>query len=288
MRNINYRFHRKIEVDCGKYKFNFGKRTYIMGILNVTPDSFSDGGDFYDVDKAIEHAKLMVEEGADIIDIGAESTRPGSDEVSAEEEMKRLRPVLERLVAEIGVPISVDTYKASVAEEALKIGVHMINDVWGMQRDKNMAKVIAKYNVPIVAMHNQNGTEYRKDIMDEICDFFRKTEKLAMEAGVDRDKIILDPGIGFGKTPEQNMIVMSRLGELNDLGYPILLGTSRKSMIGKILDLPPKERVEGTLATTVMGITQGVDIVRIHDVKENVRTAKVTDAIVRSENCWIK
>ncbi|RKD32970.1 dihydropteroate synthase [Thermohalobacter berrensis] len=281
MRNIGYKFHRKINVKCGNKEFNFGKKTYIMGILNVTPDSFSDGGDFVDVDVAIEHAKRMVEEGADIIDVGGESTRPGAVEISAEEELRRIAPVLERLVKEIDVPISVDTYKAKVAERALEIGAHIINDVWGLQRDPDIASVVAKYNVPVIVMHNQKGTEYEKDIMEEICDFFNKSIDIAKKAGVKKEQIILDPGIGFGKTPEQNMHVMSRLGELNDLGYPILLGTSRKSMIGKILDLPPKERVEGTVATTVMGIIQGVDIVRVHDVKENLRAAKVTDAIVR-------
>ncbi|KGG80041.1 dihydropteroate synthase [Caloranaerobacter azorensis H53214] len=261
--------------------FEFGKRTYIMGILNVTPDSFSDGGEYLDVDKAVEHAKEMVREGADIIDVGAESTRPGAKEVSEEEELKRLILVVKRLVKEIDIPISVDTYKSRVAEEVLKLGCHIINDVWGLQRDKNMAKVVAKYDVPVIIMHNQIGTEYKKDIMESIKDFLKESIKLAKEAGVKEKNIILDPGIGFGKTPKQNMEVMRRLSELTELGYPILLGTSRKSMIGKILDLPPKERVEGTIATTVMGIMQGVDIVRVHDVKENLRAAKVTDAIFR-------
>jgi dihydropteroate synthase len=254
-----------------------------MGILNVTPDSFSDGGKFIDLEKAVKQAKKMVAEGADIIDVGGESTRPGAHEVSAEEELKRVLPVVQRLVKEIDVPISVDTYKSEVAEEALRAGAHMINDVWGMQKDPEMASVVAKYGVPVIVMHNQKGTEYQGDIIEEICKFFRKSIQLGTAAGIKREKIILDPGIGFGKTPEQNILVMSRLGELNDLGHPILLGTSRKSMIGKILDLPSGERVEGTLATTVMGIIQGVDIVRVHDVKENMRAAKVADAIVRGE-----
>lgn len=283
MRNVKLNLHRRIDLKCGRYELPLGKRTYIMGILNVTPDSFSDGGKFLDLDKAVEHAKRMVAEGADIIDVGGESTRPGSQEISAEEELKRIMPVLERLVKELEVPISVDTYKAEVAEEALRIGVHMVNDVWGMQRDPKMAAVVARYGVPVVVMHNQKGTDYQGDIIEELCRYFRKSIRLGVAAGIAQEKIILDPGIGFGKTPEQNMLVMSRLGELNDLGHPILLGTSRKSMIGKILDLPTEERLEGTLATTVLGIIQGVDIVRVHDVKENVRVAKVTDAIVRGE-----
>ena len=282
MRNINYRFHRKIDIKCGEYEFNLGTRTLIMGILNVTPDSFSDGGDYTQVDIAVKHAKDMAKEGADIIDIGGESTRPGAEEVNADEEIRRVLPVVQRLACEVDLPISVDTYKAKVAEEALKAGAHIINDVWGLQRDPDIASAIAKYNAPVIVMHNKKDTDYKKDIMKEICDFLKESIDIALKAGIKKENIILDPGIGFGKTPEQNMIVMSRLGELNDLGYPILLGTSRKSMIGKILDLPPKERVEGTVATTVMGIMQGIDIVRVHDIKENLRAAKITDAIVRS------
>jgi dihydropteroate synthase len=281
VRNINYKFHRKINIKCGKYELNLGTRTFIMGILNITPDSFSDGGEFNDVDAAIKHALDMVKEGVDIIDVGGESTRPGAVEVDADEEIRRVLPVVKRLVKEVDLPISVDTYKSKVAEEVLKAGAHIINDVWGLQSDPDIATVAAKYDVPVIVMHNQKGIEYKKDILEEICDFFKKSIDIALKAGVKKENIILDPGIGFGKTPKQNMIVMSRLGELNDLGYPILLGTSRKSMIGKILDLPPKERVEGTVATTVMGIVQGVDIVRVHDIKENLRAAKVTDAIVR-------
>lgn len=282
MRNINYRFHRKIDIKCGEYELKLGTRTLIMGILNVTPDSFSDGGDYTQVDIAVKHAKDMAKEGADIIDIGGESTRPGATEVSADEELKRVLSVVQRLAREVDLPISVDTYKAKVAEEVLKAGAHIINDVWGLQRDPDIASVIAKYNAPVIVMHNKKDTEYKKDIMEEICDFLKESINIGLKAGIKKENIILDPGIGFGKTPEQNMIVMSRLGELNDLGYPILLGTSRKSMIGKILDLPPKERVEGTVATSVMGIMQGIDIVRAHDIKENLRAAKVTDAIVRS------
>jgi dihydropteroate synthase len=281
MRNILLNIHRKSPVKAGKYTFNFGERTYIMGILNVTPDSFSDGGDFVDIEAAISHAKQMVQDGADIIDIGGESTRPGSQELGEEDELKRIIPIIERLSKEIDVPISIDTYKAIVAEKAILAGALIVNDIWGMQKDPKMAQIIAKYQVPVIIMHNQLGTEYSRDIMEEMCIFLRHSIDLGLQAGIKLENMILDPGIGFGKTPEQNVIVMARLGELNDLGCAVLLGTSRKSFIGKILDLVPKERVEGTVATTVMGIVQGADIVRVHDVKENLRAAKVTDAIVR-------
>ncbi|WIV13913.1 dihydropteroate synthase [Proteiniborus sp. MB09-C3] len=252
-----------------------------MGILNVTPDSFSDGGDFVSIDNAIARAKEMLEQGADIIDIGGESSRPGHTNISSEEEMKRVIPVIKRLSKETKAIISLDTIRSEVAEEGIKNGVHIINDIWGLQRDSDMVKIAAKYNTPVIVMHNQNGTEYKGDMIDEIKRFLKESIRIALESGLQEDRIILDPGIGFGKTSEQNMALMSRLREIRDLGYPVLLGTSRKSMIGKILDLPPKERVEGTLTTTVIGIMQGIDIVRVHDVKENLRAARVTDAIVR-------
>ena len=265
---------------------DYGKRTYIMGILNVTPDSFSDGGDFNSVEKALKHAKEMVAEGADMVDIGGESTRPGhtyvdSEEVDSEEEIRRVVPVIKALREEISVPMSIDTYKADVAEEALKLGVEMVNDVWGLRRDENMANVVAKYDAEVCIMHNQDGTEYDKDIMESIKDFLNESIKIALDAGVKKEKIVLDPGIGFGKTFEQNLEVLRRLGELRDLGYPILLGTSRKSVIGNVLHLEPKDRVEGTVATTVLGIRDGVDIVRVHDITENLRAAKMADAIYR-------
>lgn len=288
MRNIGYRLNRKVNMKCGSTEFRFGERTYIMGILNVTPDSFSDGGKYFDEEDAVIRAKAMIAEGADILDIGAESTRPGYTVISDEEEIARLTPVLQRLLSEVDVPISVDTYKPAVAEAMLKLGVHIINDIWGLQRDPEMAKVIAKYNASVVIMHNQDGTEYKKDIVESVCDFLRDSIKIGLEAGIKPENIVLDPGIGFGKTPEQNAHVMARLGEFNDLGYPILLGTSRKSMIGKILDLPSEERVEGTLATSVMGVAQGMDIVRVHDVKENTRAIRVSDAIIRGVDSWIK
>ena len=261
--------------------FDYNKRTYIMGILNVTPDSFSDGGNFNSVDKALEHAKEMIKEGADIIDLGGESTRPGHEYVDADEELRRVIPVIKKLKSELDIPISVDTYKAQVAEESLKLGVEMINDIWGLRKDKNMASVIAKYKAYVCIMHNQDNTEYDKDIMESIKEFLLESINIAIESGIDKEKIILDPGIGFGKTYEQNLEVLKRLGELKSLGYPMLLGTSRKSVIGNTLNLPPQERVEGTIATTVLGIKDGVDIVRVHDVEKNLRAAKMADAIYR-------
>ncbi|QJA08873.1 dihydropteroate synthase [Romboutsia sp. CE17] len=261
--------------------FEYGKRTYIMGILNVTPDSFSDGGNFNNIDAAIKHAKEMIEDGVDIIDIGGESTRPGHKYVEADEEIQRVTPVIKELKKEINVPISIDTYKSKVAEEALKLGVEMINDVWGLKRDKDMAKVVAKYDAHVCIMHNQDGTDYNEDIMESIKKSLNESISIALKAGVKKNKIVLDPGIGFGKTFEQNLEVLKRLDELNDLGYPILLGTSRKSVIGNVLNVEPKERLEGTIATTVLGVRDGVDIVRVHDVKENLKAAKMADAIYR-------
>lgn len=261
--------------------FEYGKRTYIMGILNVTPDSFSDGGKFNSLDIAIKHAKDMVKEGADIVDIGGESTRPGHSYVDAKEELRRIIPVIKKIKEEVNIPISVDTYKADVADAALELGVEMINDVWGLRRDKDMASVIAKHNAYVCIMHNQDGTDYDKDIMESIKEFLTDSISIGINAGIDKDKIVLDPGIGFGKTFEQNLEVLRRLNELNDLGYPILLGTSRKSVIGNVLNVEPKERLEGTIATTVLGIKDGVDIVRVHDIKENLKAAKMADAIYR-------
>ena len=263
--------------------FDFSKKTYIMGILNVTPDSFSDGGRYTGAQAALKRALEMQEQGADIIDVGGESTRPGHIAISEEEELKRISSVIKLLRQNISIPISIDTYKPVVAKHALELGATIVNDIWGLQRDDDMARVVAKHDAYIVAMHNQDGSHYEKDIMQEIKRFLEKSIEIALKAGIDSKKIIIDPGIGFGKTPEQNIEVMSRLEELKTLGYPILIGTSRKSMIGKILDLPPSERIEGTVATTVIGIGKGVDLVRVHDVKENLRAARVADAILRRE-----
>ncbi|KUO50754.1 MAG: dihydropteroate synthase [Desulfitibacter sp. BRH_c19] len=264
----------------GKYTLPIDERTIVMGILNLTPDSFSDGGKFFDVNKAVSHAIEMVEEGADIIDVGAESTRPGHLPVDTDEEIKRLTPVLEKLLQEVKVPISVDTYKAATAERVLNMGVHIINDIWGLQMDSELAAVAAKYGVPVIVMHNQDGTEYR-NLMGDVLSFLKTSISIAEEAGIDPDKIIVDPGIGFGKTLEHNLEVMDRLDEFKSLGKLILLGTSRKSMIGKVLDLPVDQRVEGTAATVALGIDRGANIIRIHDVKEMKRVCRMMDAMVR-------
>lgn len=257
-------------------------RTVIMGILNVTPDSFSDGGRFNRLDDALSHAEAMLADGADVIDIGAESTRPyGAVEVSAAEEMERLLPVVERVLAASPLPVSVDTYKAAVAEEALRLGAHIVNDVWGLQRDPDMAAVCARHGAPVVVMHNQEGTAYAGDVMAAVGAFLRRSVAMATEAGVAADKVIVDPGIGFGKTPAHNLEVLNRLDELKALGCPVLLGTSRKRFIGEALGgLPPGDRVEGTAATVACGIMRGAHIVRVHDVREMARVARMTDAIM--------
>ena len=268
-------------LNCRGHLLPIGQRTVIMGILNITPDSFSDGGRFFDIDTAVRHALEMVEQGADIIDIGGESTRPSAVPVTLEEELERVMPVLKRLVQETDVPISVDTYKSGVAGQAVKEGAHIINDVWGLKADPALANVVAGYDdVPLILMHNQKGTQYNS-MMDDLLDSLKASTETALAAGVSEENIVLDPGIGFGKDTGQNLEVLRRLWELKTLGYPILLGTSRKSMIGNTLDLPVTERVEGTAATVTYGITQGADIVRVHDIKEMVRVVKMTDAIVR-------
>lgn len=266
---------------CRGYHLPLGQRTLIMGILNITPDSFSDGGKFFDTDIAVMHAREMVEMGADIIDVGGESTRPAALPVSLEEEIERVMPVLQKLVKEVDVPVSVDTYKSELARQALEAGAHIINDVWGLKADPEMAKTVAGYeDVPLVLMHNQKGTKYN-NMMDDILTSLRESAETALAAGVRYENIILDPGIGFGKDTEQNLETMHRLWEFKTLGYPVLLGTSRKSMIGNTLGLAVTERVEGTAATVAYGIAQGIDIVRVHDIKEIARVVKMTDAMVR-------
>jgi len=266
--------------ECGKYKLPIGEKTYIMGILNVTPDSFSDGGKYNNVESAVKRAKEMVEHGADIIDVGGESTRPGHQPVDAIEEINRVVPVIEVLAKELNVPISVDTSKAVVADRALKAGAHIVNDVWGLQKDEALAEVIARYGAGVVMMHNSNNCEYR-DLMGDIIKFLRKSIEIAEKTGIRRENMVVDPGIGFGKNLNHNLEVMRRLKELSTLNLPVLLGTSRKSMIGNILDLPVGERLEGTAATVTLGIANGADFVRVHDVKEMVRVARMTDAMVR-------
>ncbi len=260
------------------------EKTLVMGILNFTPDSFSDGGKFNNLDAALKHAEQMVKDGADIIDIGAESTRPyGSEKISAQEELDRLMPVLEKVLTVASVPVSIDTYKASVAREAIRAGAHMINDIWGLQFDPDMAKVVAEAGVPVVIMHNQEGTVYQRDIMAHILEFLRHSVEIGKAAGISAEQFILDPGIGFGKTPAANLVVMARLEELKAMGCPVLLGTSRKRFIGDILNALPDDRVEGTGATVALGITKGVNIVRVHDVKAIARIARVTDAITNAK-----
>ncbi len=268
------------QLHIGKEAWKWGERTYIMGILNVTPDSFSDGGRYNEKTAALEHAEQLVNEGADIIDIGGESTRPGATVVTIEEEIARVTPIIACLSKHITVPISIDTYHARTAEEALKAGAHMLNDVWGLKADPEMASVAAQYKVPICIMHNKEQADY-DDLIEDMKRELTESIEIALKAGIDDEKIILDPGIGFGKTWEHNVLVMRHLEEFRQMGYPVLLGTSRKSFIGMVLDLPVEERLEGTIATTVTGIIKGIDIVRVHDVKENKRAAKMTDKMVR-------
>lgn len=283
-------------------KFDWGKRTYVMGILNVTPDSFSGDGVIVtgEAQKTIKQAMVRAEEliadGADLLDIGGESTRPGSAPTSAEEEQSRVLPVIQALRPRIAVPISIDTYRAETARRALDAGADLVNDVWGLRMDPALKQLVAQRGVPIIIMHNRSqpkaaaqserlggryvGVEYA-DLLADVIRELRAQVELGLDAGIAPEKIIVDPGIGFGKTVEQNIELLNRLGELRVLGHPILLGTSRKGFIGYTLDLPPAERVEGTAASVVIGIARGADLVRVHDVKSIVRAAKMTDAIVR-------
>ena len=250
-----------------------------MGILNVTPDSFSDGGKFNQIDAALKHAEEMIGDGADVIDIGGESTRPGYTKISDEEEIDRVVPVIEAVKKEFEIPISVDTYKSCVAEAAAQAGADLINDIWGMKYDPHMAEVIAKSGLACCLMHNRDNTEYR-NFMEDVKQDLRETIALAKAAKIADDKIILDPGVGFAKSYENNLEVIRRLKEFNELKYPVLLGTSRKSVIGLTLDLPAAERVEGTIVTTVMAVEAGCMFVRVHDVKENHRAIQMAEAIL--------
>lgn len=267
------------KIVCGKHILDYGKKTLIMGILNITPDSFSDGGSYVELDRAIAHAKEMVKNGADIIDIGGESTRPGFEAVSVEEELKRVIPVIKRLSEEVDVPISIDTYKAEVAKQSIEAGATIINDIWGAKADPNMASVAATYNVPIILMHNRNNLNY-KDLIPDMIEDLMESVKIVKDAGVKDENIILDPGIGFAKTMDDNLQVMNHLDAFVALGYPVLLGTSRKRFIGHVLDLPANDRMEGTGATVCLGIERGCQIVRIHDVLEISRMAKMMDAML--------
>ena len=263
----------------GNREFDLVNNTYIMGILNVTPDSFSDGGSHESVDEALRHTERMIEEGADIIDIGGESTRPGAGPVTETEELSRVLPVLKAIKARFDIPLSVDTYRAVTAGAALDEGADLINDIWGLRYDKGeMASVVALSNKPYILMHNARNDE-TPDFINNIRLSLAESLRIAEAAGIDKDKIILDPGIGFNKTFEENLEILKRLDELNALGYPMLLGCSRKSVIGNALELPVDERLEGTLVTTILAAQAGYSFVRVHDVMENKRALMMLDAI---------
>lgn len=289
----------------GSRSFEWGAHTYVMGVLNITLDSFSGDGLLNDpssgktedlINAALEQARRFVSAGADVLDVGGESTRPGSQPLGAEEELARVVPVIHALAQEMDTPISVDTYKAKVAAAALQAGAHMVNDVWGLRADPNLAGVAAQYQAPVILMHNRSswvhaeikerlggryvGMAY-ENLLEDVKRELMESVALAKAAGIDDEQIILDPGIGFGKTVEQNLELIDRLGEIRALGYPVLLGPSRKSFIGYTLDLPPDQRIEGTAAAVAVGIARGADIVRVHDVEYMVRVARMTDAIVR-------
>lgn len=261
-------------------RLELGKRTLIMGILNATPDSFSDGGRYMDIDAAVAHAREMVDQGADILDIGGESTRPGFEPVPLDEELRRVVPVVAALRQALPhIPLSIDTYKAETARQALEAGAHIINDIWGLKGDPNMAGVAAEYGCPVIVSHNRHERNYN-DLVPDVIDDLQSSVAIARRAGVSDDNIWLDPGIGFAKTYEDNMELMGRMSELTALGYPVLLGTSRKRFIRQTLDLPVDDLAEGTAATVVLGIAQGCQIVRVHDVRHMKRTAMMTDAIL--------
>ncbi|KAA2237484.1 dihydropteroate synthase [Salinarimonas soli] len=262
---------------------DLGRRTLVMGILNVTPDSFSDGGLFAGRDAAIAHALALEAEGADIIDIGGESTRPGHEPVPAEDEQARVLPVLEALRGRVSAPISIDTYKASTARLALAAGARIVNDVWGLQRDPEIARVAAEAGAPVIAMHNRETIDGALDILDDMRRFFDRTLSIAREAGIPERHIVLDPGIGFGKTWEQHLDALRRLPELKALGFPVLVGVSRKSVLGRIHNAAtaPKDRLFGSIASHVVAAMLGADIVRVHDVRAHVEACQVADAILR-------
>lgn len=269
-------------IECAPYTLDYQNKTLIMGILNATPDSFSDGGKYNNVDRAVKRAIQMVDDGADIIDIGGESTRPGYEKISEQEELERVAPVIEAIVKEVEVPISIDTYKAEVAKGALEAGAHIINDIWGAKYDPNMARIAASFDVPIILMHNRDNRDYSHFYRDVINDLFESIQ-IVKNAGVKDEKIILDPGIGFAKDLHENIEMMRNLDKLVDLGYPVLLGTSKKSLIGQAMNLSVEERAEGTAATVCFGIQMGCHIVRVHDVKEVSRMAKMMDILLGKE-----
>ena len=255
--------------------------TYVMGILNVTPDSFSDGGKWNNPDMALKHTEQMLKDGADIIDVGGESTRPGYTMISDDEEIERVLPVIEAIKNNFDVPVSLDTYKSKVAMAGIAAGVDLINDIWGLKYDSEMASVIADAKIPCCIMHNRKEPLYTSFVKDMISDI-RDSIEIGLKAGITEDKIILDPGVGFAKTYEQNLIAIKQIDKICKLGYPVLLGTSRKSVVGLTLDLPKDERVEGTLVTSVIAAQNRCMFVRVHDVKENVRAIKMTEVIMNA------
>ena len=265
---------------AGGERLAWGKRTYVMGIINVTPDSFSGDGMAGDASAAAEQALRFQDEGADFIDIGAESTRPGHQAVSEAEELARLLPALESIASSVSIPVSVDTWKSGVARAALGHGASIINDVWGLRADPLMADVAAEYGAGLIVMHNQHGHQY-SDLLGDIAAALSESVDMALSAGVPSENIVIDPGFGFGKTADHNLELLKNLHQLKALGLPLLVGTSRKSTIGRVLGLPPEQRVEGTAATVAMAIAGGADIVRVHDVREMVRVCRMTDAVVR-------
>lgn len=266
----------------GNKVFDLENKAYIMGILNVTPDSFSDGGKNYDLDKALFSAQQMISEGADILDVGGESTRPNYIMVSEEEEIDRVCPVIQAIKERFDIAISLDTYKSRVAAAGIQSGANMINDIWGLKWDPSMATLLAEKKIPVCMMHNRNDKNY-SNIIEDLKQDLQESIQIALNAGISMENIILDPGIGFAKSLEDNLIVMDRLESLQDLGYPILLGTSRKSMIGLTLNLDVTEREEGTIASTVMGRMKGCSIFRVHNVQGNLRALKMTDAILNTK-----
>lgn len=263
----------------GNKEFDTKNKTYIMGILNVTPDSFSDGGKYNHLDAALFHTEEMLRDGADIIDIGGESTRPGHTVITEEEEIARVTPVIQAVKSRFDVPVSIDTYKGKVTEAALEAGADLVNDIWGFKHDRKVAELTAKYGAACCLMHNRHEAVYENFLEDMVRDM-EECVRIAREAGVADDRIILDPGVGFGKTYEMNLEAIHHVDVLHRLGFPILLGTSRKSVIGLTLDLPADQRVEGTLVTTVMGVMKGCAFVRVHDIKENKRAIQMTEAIL--------
>ena len=267
-------------MQIGNKNFDLTNQILIMGILNVTPDSFSDGGKFNNLDASLNQVEKMIADGADLIDLGGESTRPGHTQISDAEEIERIVPMIEAIQKRFDIPISIDTYKGAVGAAALQAGADMVNDIWGFKYDPTLADVTARYQVPCVLMHNRSNQNYQ-NLMSDINSDLQESIDIALTAGISKDAIILDPGIGFAKDYAQNMETMHHLEALQDLGYPILLGTSRKGFIGLTLDLPVTERVEGTVATTVIGIMKGASIIRVHDVRENKRAAQMTLGILK-------